>query len=172
MRICKRTEEMNESWQIGVGFEVKQKCVVFIDVSKAADRSALLITVVLCLSASLTALGLAAAFHYCKTDLALAYRNLWGVFTQREGCLSCRNVPPQTSSQWRLNETLPSALQLLTGSSMTPTSATSIPAAGPTRPKCSPCKCFLRNWRRNMATLCTSEAEMIALEKVRRRSFL
>ncbi|XP_056895768.1 interleukin-1 receptor-like 1 [Takifugu flavidus] len=43
-----------------------------------ADRRGLHITVALCLSAFLTALGLAAAFQFCRTELTLAYRNLSG----------------------------------------------------------------------------------------------
>lgn len=81
-------------------------------------------------------------------------------------------------SDWQLavrknveSKTLLWALQLQAGSSTTPTSATSNPTAAPTRQPCSPWKSFPRNWRRNTATLCTSEAEMIPLEKVWRRSF-
>lgn len=60
---------------------------LWIIVILAADRSALLITVALCLSASLTTLALAAAFLLCKADFVLAYRNLSGFFTKHEGCL-------------------------------------------------------------------------------------
>lgn len=49
----------------------------------AADRSALLITVALCLSAFL---ALAAAFLCCKRDLVLASRTLLGFLTKQEGC--------------------------------------------------------------------------------------
>uniref|UniRef100_H3C1L0 Interleukin-1 receptor accessory protein-like 1 n=1 Tax=Tetraodon nigroviridis TaxID=99883 RepID=H3C1L0_TETNG len=49
-----------------------------------ADRSVLLITVTLCLSASLISLALAAAFLFCKPDFVLAYRNLSGIFTKPE----------------------------------------------------------------------------------------
>lgn len=71
-----------------------------------------------------------------------------------------------------LNPNFPVCWQLQTGSSTTPTSVTSIPAAGPVRQQLSPCRSFRRNWRLGMATLCTSEAETTRLEKVWRRSFL
>lgn len=62
----------------------------------AADRSALLITVALCLFASLFTLALAAAFLFCKSDLVLAYRNLVGFFTKQEGYFESGNVSLQT----------------------------------------------------------------------------
>lgn len=56
----------------------------------AADRRGLHITVALCLSAFLTALGLAATFHFCRTELTLAYRNLSRHLNKPEGHLLCR----------------------------------------------------------------------------------
>lgn len=74
---------------------------------------------------------------------------------------------------WSFTEIMLSSPQLQMGSSTMAMWASFIPTPWvQMRWRLLPCRSFLRNWRKNMATPCTSEDGMTALEKVRDRQSL